>query len=145
MTTPANGQLFVYGTLRSGFQNPAYAYISNYFSLMGSAQVKGRLYDLGAYPAAKPVNEDHFIIGELYHINHPDEFAWAMAQLDDYEGVNIEPGESALYFREETTVYINNETTTAWVYWFAGEITAYPPIESGDILQYIAMKSKNGF
>jgi len=81
MNDQTNGQLFVYGTLRSGFQNPAYSYISRYFTLVGAAKVKGRLYDLGDYPAAIPVEEEHFIVGELYKINHPDELPWALHSL----------------------------------------------------------------
>jgi gamma-glutamylcyclotransferase (GGCT)/AIG2-like uncharacterized protein YtfP len=143
MITETNGRLFVYGTLRSGFQNPAYAYISNYFTLVGPGKVKGRLYDMGTYPAAIPVNEDHFIIGELYQINHPDELAWAMAQLDDYEGLNTEPGETPLYVRKATTVYLEGETTEAWVYWFAGDVSQHKAIDSGDMLQYVQQNNKN--
>lgn len=143
MNDQTNGQLFVYGTLRSGFQNPAYAYISRYFTLAGPAKVKGRLYDLGEYPAAIPVEEDYFIIGELYKINHPDELPWALAQLDDYEGVNAEEGKTPLYTRKETVIYSNDTTTVAWVYWYAGPITNEPPIASGDILEYIQQKNKN--
>ncbi len=142
MSTEANGQLFVYGTLRSGFQHPVYAYISRYFTLVGQGEVKGRLYDLGSYPAAVPVTEDHFIIGELYRINHPDEFAWAIAQLDDYEGVNTEPEEAKLYKRVQTTVYLPDQTTDAWVYWYNGDVSQSPPIDSGDILQYLQQKNK---
>ncbi len=142
MNDQTNGQLFVYGTLRSGFQNPAYSYISRYFTLAGPAKVKGRLYDLGEYPAAIPVNEEHFIVGELYTINHPDELPWALAQLDDYEGLNTEEGKPALYSRQETTVYFNETTTTAWAYWYARPITNEPPVESGDILEYIQRKNK---
>ena len=46
--------LFVYGSLRKGFQSDAYQYISRYFKLCGSAKVKGILFDLGPYPAAVP-------------------------------------------------------------------------------------------
>ena len=45
-------KLFVYGSLRSGFRNPVYEYLTKYFHLMGEAVVKGKLYDLGEYPAA---------------------------------------------------------------------------------------------
>ncbi len=142
MINETNGQLFVYGTLRSGFQSPAYSYISRYFTLIGEAKVKGRLYDLGDYPAAVPVEEDYFIIGELYKINHPDELPWAMAQLDDYEGLNIEPGETALYQRLVTTVYYADQVTLAWAYWFTGDVSQKPVIDSGDLLQYIQQKNK---
>ena len=133
-------QLFVYGSLRSGFNHPAYAYISTHFTLVGSATVKGKLYDLGDYPAAIPSDEDFFITGELYRLKEEQEFSWAIAQIDDYEGINPEPGEAALYRRDLTTVYINHQSTTAWIYWYNNEITGKPLIASGDVLEYLQKK-----
>src|SRR5688572_25708291 len=97
--------LFVYGSLRSGFRSPAYEYISRFFNLLGEAKVRGKLYDMGEYPAAVPCNEDAFIIGELYVIKNEPEFSWAIGQLDDYEGVNVEAGESRLYRRESVEIF----------------------------------------
>lgn len=136
----ANHQLFVYGSLRSGFNHPAYAYISTHFTLVGSAKVKGKLYDLGAYPAALPTDEEYFIMGELYRLKEDMEFSWAIAQVDDYEGVNPEPGETALYIRKMTAVYINNETTNAWIYWYNHDVPGKPLIASGDVLEYLQQK-----
>ncbi len=133
-------QLFVYGSLRSGFNHPAYAYISTHFTLMGSAKVKGKLYDLGEYPAALPTHDEYYIIGELYQLKEEQEFSWAIAQIDDYEGINPEPGEAALYKRELTTVYINGQTTTAWIYWYNNNIEGKPLIASGDVLDYLQQK-----
>ena len=65
MKNPEVYQLFVYGSLRSGFRSPAYEYISRYFDLVAEAKVKGELFDLGTYPAAKPTTKNKFIIGEL--------------------------------------------------------------------------------
>jgi gamma-glutamylcyclotransferase (GGCT)/AIG2-like uncharacterized protein YtfP len=136
-----NQQLFVYGSLRSGFNHPAYAYISTHFELVGSAKVKGKLYDLGSYPAALPTNEEVFILGELYQLKEEMEFSWAIAQVDDYEGVNPEPGETALYIREMTEVYIDNRTTNAWIYWYNNDVTGKPLIASGDVLEYLKQKN----
>jgi gamma-glutamylcyclotransferase (GGCT)/AIG2-like uncharacterized protein YtfP len=136
-------QVFVYGSLRSGFHHPAYEYISRYFTLQGDAKVKGSLYDMGDYPAAIPSeNSPSYIIGELYRINHPDEFTWAIAQLDDYEGVNTEHGEKPLYRREQTTIYTKEGETRAWIYWFNGDTSGKACIESGDVLEYIQQKNK---
>ena len=135
-------QIFVYGSLRSGFHHPAYEYISRYFTLLGNAKVKGSLYDMGEYPAAVPSNGNTFITGELYTIQHDDEFGWAIAQLDDYEGVHPEDGETALYRREQTTVYINDTETPAWIYWFNGDVAGKTLIESGDVLQFMQQKNK---
>lgn len=135
-------QLFVYGSLRSGFHHPAYAYISRYFSLIAEGKAKGKLYDMGEYPAAVPDEQSNsFIVGELYRINNPDEFNWAMAQLDDYEGLNTENNEPALYRREKVTVYIADRTEQAWVYWFNGDVGGKPLVESGDVLQYARQKN----
>jgi gamma-glutamylcyclotransferase (GGCT)/AIG2-like uncharacterized protein YtfP len=133
--------LFVYGSLRSGFNHPAYSYISTHFTLVASARVKGKLYNLGDYPAAIPTEDEHYIMGELYSLKEEQEFSWAIAQIDDYEGVNPEPGEAALYRRALTSVYFNDQTTNAWIYWYNNSIEGYPLIASGDVLEYLQQKN----
>jgi len=140
MKNPEVYHLFVYGSLRSGFRSPAYEYISRYFDLVGSAKVKGKLYDLGEYPAAKPGSDDKFIIGELYRIKNENEFSWAMGQLDDYEGVHVGFDDTQLYCREIAEAYIDDKTIAAWIYWYHGDVTDKPVIESGDVLQYMEQK-----
>jgi len=133
-------QLFVYGSLRSGFKSPAYEYISRFFSFVSDAKVQGRLFDLGTYPAGVPSNDQSFIIGELYTIKHEPEFAWAIGQLDDYEGVTIEPDEVQLYKRELVDVYTDNTVSKAWIYWYSRSVEGRPLIESGDLIQYLEQK-----
>lgn len=140
MTNPGVYQLFVYGSLRSGFRSPVYEYISRFFQFVDEAKVKGKLYDMGNYPAGIPTNDDSFIIGELYKANEENEFSWAIGQLDDYEGVTVEPGEVELYRREMTQVYINDQITSAWIYWFKGDVSGRPLITSGDLIQYLQQK-----
>lgn len=135
-------RVFVYGSLRSGFHHPAFEYISRYFSFVGKAKVKGAIYDAGDYPAAVPATEESFIIGELYQIKNEDEFNWAIAQLDDYEGSNVEEGEQPLFKRELTDVYTDDSTNAkAWVYWYNGDIAGKIIITSGDALQYYQEKN----
>jgi len=133
-------QLFVYGSLRSGFKSPAYEYISRFFSLVSDAKVKGQLFDLGTYPAGVPTNDESFIIGELYTIKNEAEFAWAIGQLDDYEGVTVEPDEVQLYKREVVDVYTDNAVSKAWIYWYTRSTEGKPLIESGDLIQYLQQK-----
>ena len=133
-------QLFVYGSLRSGFHSHAYEYISRFFEFAGDAKVKGRLYDMGSYPAGVPTTENEFIIGELYRIKDPLEFEWAIGQLDDYEGVAVEPDEVQLYRRELTEVLVDNKPDQAWIYWYNGDVSGRTIIESGDMLEYIRNK-----
>ena len=132
--------LFVYGSLRSGFKNPVYEYISRFFQLSGEAKVRGLLYDMGTYPAAVPSEGEHFIIGELYEAKNPSEFSWAIGQLDDYEGVGAEADEVQHYRRELTTCYINGGMIQAWVYWYNGDVAGKPVITSGDVMDYLTQK-----
>ena len=133
-------QLFVYGSLRSGFRSPVYEYISRFFHFVGEAKVKGKLYDLGSYPAGIPTHDESFIVGELYDVNEENEFSWAIGQLDDYEGVNVESDEVKLYRREITEVYINDKITQAWIYWYNGDVSGRSMIESGDLIKYMQEK-----
>jgi gamma-glutamylcyclotransferase (GGCT)/AIG2-like uncharacterized protein YtfP len=135
--------LFVYGSLRQGFNHAAYEYITQYFQLKGNGKAAGILYDLGPYPAAVPSDNTHQIFGELYSIIHADEFDYAIAQLDDYEGVHASYDQKALYERAITTVKMEDGVELrAWIYWYTGDITGKPVVESGDVLAYL--KSKNG-
>lgn len=139
MNNPGVYKLFVYGSLRSGFKSHAYEYISRFFSFDGIGKVKGKLFDMGTYPAAVPA-VDAFIVGELYTIKNDAEFSWAIGQLDDYEGVTAEPGEIQLYRRELADVFIENTKTTAWIFWYTGSVEGKPLIESGDLIQYLQQK-----
>lgn len=135
-------KLFVYGSLRRGFHHPAYEYISKHFTFVSEAKVRGRLYDMGDYPAALPTSEDFFITGELYELKAEGEFEWAIEQLDDYEGLNPAEGEVELYKREVADVFYDNQSTKAWMYWYNGDVAGRPLIPSGDIFDYALYTSK---
>lgn len=134
--------LFVYGSLRSGFNNPAYGYISKYFTLIGEAYVNGKLYQLSDFPVAVPSENDSLIKGELYTIKVPSECSWAFAQLDDYEGVQAEEGEHPLYKRVLTAVFMNDKEEKAWVYWYNGSIENGTRIEESDLLAYLKQRGQ---
>lgn len=140
MTNHASCFIFVYGSLRKGFQSSAYEYISRYFNFFGEATVKGKLFDLGEYPAAIPVLDGAFIKGELYIVKNENEFSWAIAQLDDYEGVFPEPPEQPLYRREIADTFINDAIVPAWIYWYNGDVSGRQEIASGDMMQYLQQK-----
>jgi gamma-glutamylcyclotransferase (GGCT)/AIG2-like uncharacterized protein YtfP len=142
MTTSPTLQLFVYGSLRSGFRNPAYRYLSDYFTLIGEAVVRGKFFDKGPYPVAIPVEGEHYITGELYQANDAEGFEWAIAQLDDYEGLNVEEGESPWYQRRLVTVFKNGQASESWIYWYNGSVEGMPEIEVGDIMKYIQQQNK---
>lgn len=136
--------LFVYGSLRSGFQHPAYQYLKDFFRPLGDGLVKGRFYDKGEYPVAVPTTEEAYLIGELYEANNPESFHWAIAQLDDYEGLNVMPGEAPLYRRELVEVIHNGSSLiNAWIYWYNESTEDLPPIATGDIFIYLQQKNNS--
>ena len=134
--------LFVYGSLRSGFRNPAYQYIADYFELVGEAVVRGKFFDKGEYPVAVPADDDSFITGELYLAKNKESFDWAIAQLDDYEGLNVEPGEKPWYTRQAVEVYIDKQPITSWIYWYNDSVVGMEEIITGDIMKYLQEKNK---
>jgi gamma-glutamylcyclotransferase (GGCT)/AIG2-like uncharacterized protein YtfP len=131
--------LFVYASLRQGFENPFFEYIKNHFDLVGSGYVNGVLYDLGDYPVGVP-HDEYKVVGELYEAKCPEDFDWSIAQLDDYEGLNPEEGEQAPYRRMITTAYCNGQSYASWVYWYTGEINSTTIVESGDVFEYMRRK-----
>lgn len=132
--------LFVYGSLLSGFQHPAYEYVSRYFTLVSPAVTNGNIFDLGEYPGAVQSSPPDLIHGELYKVNHVDEFSFAIKQLDDYEGFLVEHGEVPLFRRESVDVRNGNVITTAWIYWYNREVEGCPLIPGGDALTYWKQK-----
>ena len=130
-------QLFVYGSLRSDVGHTANNLLNDYFTLSAPAKVKGKLYHLGDYPGAVPVEEEAYIVGELYLLNEGHDVNNAFEALDDYEGVHPKAGETPLYRRQLTTVYTRHQTTTAWIYWYNQYVSGKPLIASGDVLQYM--------
>ncbi len=137
----ANLYLFVYGSLRRGFPSPAFQFINPYFQLVANGKVKGKLYDLGEYPAGIPTAEEKYIVGELYKANSEEEFNWAISQLDDYEGVYPDEGEEQEYARAVTTVIADEKEYSSWIYWYKGDTEGKPLIESGNVFEYARRKN----
>ncbi|HRN80609.1 MAG TPA: gamma-glutamylcyclotransferase [Ferruginibacter sp.] len=130
-------RLFVYGSLRSGFQNEAYKYLTAHFTFLGEGKVRGKLYYNGSVPVAKPTDEPVYLTGELYQLNHPEDYSWVFSQLDDYEGLNTMPGEQPAYRREPVRVNLQDRTLITWIYWYNDSVEGMEPIASGDLFEYI--------
>lgn len=77
--------LFVYGTLRRGFNNPWQQILENKGSWLGTATTSGYLFDLGPYPGAIYDPEGDLITGDLYDIQGKTSHS-LLAELDEYEG-----------------------------------------------------------
>jgi gamma-glutamylcyclotransferase (GGCT)/AIG2-like uncharacterized protein YtfP len=104
--------LFVYGTLRSGFENRYARLLRSEAGFVGRATVRGSIYRIGHYAAYKgdPDGEVH---GELYRLQNPE---MTLRVLDEYEGQDF----------ERITV------GTCWLYRYLPEPSVESRISSGD-------------
>jgi gamma-glutamylcyclotransferase (GGCT)/AIG2-like uncharacterized protein YtfP len=118
--------LFVYGTLMRGFG--LHRLLDGRARLVGRGAIGGRLFDLGAYPAAVP-DPDGRIRGEVYALADPA--LWRV--LDSAEGPQ--------YHRGEVSVLMDDGgQRTASVYWFRGPLRGVP-ISGGDYRAHLPARS----
>ena len=133
--------LFVYGTLRKGFELPVQKRISSDIEWLGTSEIRGKLYDIGDYPAALPAakNEKSVIKGEVIKINDPEK---VMRVIDRYEGYNPKKLARSEYYREkEKMVLEDGKKIEAWVYWYNFPVEGKKRIRHKDYLNYLKKKS----
>ncbi|HWH63880.1 MAG TPA: gamma-glutamylcyclotransferase family protein [Ginsengibacter sp.] len=119
MNKVLSNYLFIYSSLRKGFHNASYNYITRYFSFVSMAKVRGVEKNINGKLFGTPGGSDSYINGELYKLNDEHDFSFVLGQLDDYEGLDVEEGEVPMYRRELTSVYKDDgEVTNAWIYWY---------------------------
>lgn len=105
-------RIFVYGTLRSEFDNRYARLLRKEGTLVGRASVRGSIYRVRHFPAFRPEPEGE-VQGELYRLNDP---AATLKALDEYEGPEFE------------RVIVND----AWIYQFKEQLPERSRILSGD-------------
>ena len=104
--------LFVYGTLRSEFDNRYAVLLRSEAELVGRATVHGSIFRVEHYPAWKPEPPGE-VHGELYRLTDP---AVTLEALDEYEGTDFE------------RVAVNG----AWIYRYKKDSPESARIASGD-------------
>src|SRR5206468_137962 len=104
--------LFIYGTLLPGHVPPEMAATCRRLRHVGPATARGRLYDLGPYPAAI-LDDGHLMHGELVEVDHPQ--TWR--ELDQYEGCPRPGDGSGLFQRVRTTAVLQSGgVVDCWIY-----------------------------
>ena len=88
-------ELFVYGTLMSGFSRSRKLLHSRF---IGVAYTKGLLYDLGGFPGL--VKGEGRVFGELYDVNEQ-----TLEVLDMIEGYEPSDLKNSLYVRKRVFTY----------------------------------------
>ena len=100
--------LFVYGTLRSTYDNPMAQLLRQNARLIGHGYVPGRLFDLGWYPGATYEPDSPFRVwGDVFALTN----STILTQLDDYEGITHHTGDE--YARIDVPVQLIDNQTSA--------------------------------
>ena len=129
--------LFVFGTLLSGYDHPMARRLAREAELLGPGRCCGRLYLVGHYPGMvlsdDPADQ---VFGELYRLREPRQL---LRVLDDYEGCGEGSAEPTEFVRRLHAVTLDGDaseaTMEAWVYLFNRPVEHLPRIVSGRFLQ----------
>jgi gamma-glutamylcyclotransferase (GGCT)/AIG2-like uncharacterized protein YtfP len=126
----ANMNLFVYGTLLSCTGHPMGARLAREARLLGPATIKGRLFDLGRYPALIEAGpRDGLVHGEVYVLRSPPA---TLRWLDAYEGVTNPPKANCEYERVLRPVHLSaGGEVKAAVYLYRRDISRARYLENG--------------
>jgi gamma-glutamylcyclotransferase (GGCT)/AIG2-like uncharacterized protein YtfP len=134
MIATESPHVFVYGTLMASatgtLGRDMRLRLRREARLIGPATIRGRLYDLGRYPAFVASSEPADIVyGELLELT---DAAVSLPWLDAYEGV--ERGTQAIgeYLRVRVTAALaSGDTQDSWVYEFNRPVVGLPRVRSG--------------
>lgn len=122
--------LFVYGTLMSGGKSPYARLLQRRARFVGEGSTSGRLYHLGAFPAAVfDESSKGKVFGEVYRLKGKV----LLLALDRYEGCHEQGGGRESLFRRTIIEarFATGSLVRAWAYSFIGNVHGRPVISSG--------------
>ena len=122
--------LFVYGLLKSTFENEAAQLVRSHCELIGEGSFRGYLYDLGEYPGVIYDESSPYIVhGEVFKIiQNKDEL---IQILDEFEGVGDQFEQPNEYRKEIIPVQTKAGIIQAVCYIYNLDPDGFALIESG--------------
>jgi gamma-glutamylcyclotransferase (GGCT)/AIG2-like uncharacterized protein YtfP len=123
-----NDKLFVYGTLLDE-DNKYGVYLRDNSKFFSTGRLKGRLYDIGEYPAAVLVpNGEEYFHGIILQMDEPEAI---LALIDMYEGFGEEQPQPNEFVRVLTEADTDTDAIACWIYLYNLPTHNLPLIESG--------------
>jgi gamma-glutamylcyclotransferase (GGCT)/AIG2-like uncharacterized protein YtfP len=122
--------LFVYGSLRPGFNGETAAWLASVAQLVGAASASGVLYRIDYYPGFVP-GPDGIVTGELFRLPDADAI---LSVLDEHEECATHFPAPHEFRRERIRVGSAAGPADAWTYVYARDVTGLERIASGDFL-----------
>jgi gamma-glutamylcyclotransferase (GGCT)/AIG2-like uncharacterized protein YtfP len=129
--------LFVYGTLLPGLIPEHLRETVEPLRRVGAGRLRGRLYDLGPFPAAIPdAAAPTLIVGQVLELP-PDPAV--LQQLDRYEAYVPDDREKSPFVRGRHVVTsADGRETACWVYAYNRDPGEAALIEHGDYVRWLA-------
>jgi gamma-glutamylcyclotransferase (GGCT)/AIG2-like uncharacterized protein YtfP len=122
--------LFSYGTLLPDHAPREIAPMVRRFRRIGQGYVRGRLYDLGDYPAAVLARSGPLIRGLVFELPDDPE---VLERLDKYEEFDRSHPERSLFIRTRRLIRMQDGTKVAcWIYVYNRTLQIASPVPSGD-------------
>lgn len=110
--------IFVYGTLKQGWNNHVCIEGQKYLGVAETNMANYQMYSLGGFPGVVKDGDKH-IIGELYEVDDAH-----FARCDRLEG------HPSFYRREQIQVLdIDDNIYIPWIYIYQGDVSRCEPIE----------------
>lgn len=122
--------LFVYGTLRPGFDGPMARWLRGVAHHVGPGWIEGSLYRIADYPGLVSGGPGR-VRGDLFML--PDAQA-LLGRLDAYEECGPAFAAPQEYRRVRRMIDTLGAPVEAWVYLYGREVTNYMRIDGGDFL-----------
>lgn len=134
--------VFVYGTLRAGEVNDISEAAARHDiaepEWLGTATIRGRLFDFGAYPGLVVDGDGVDVKGDIYAIDDA-----LVAVLDEIEAVY--PGVEGLFLAREVTLDVDGEPLACRYYPVtANAVKGLQEIVSGDWVVYRGIRDHHG-
>jgi gamma-glutamylcyclotransferase (GGCT)/AIG2-like uncharacterized protein YtfP len=135
--------LFVYGTLRSGFDLKLKSRVKTNLQYVGRGKVAASMYDIGKYPGAIQNKTGGEIIGDVFLLNDPPR---VLKILDKYEGISKKAAAHDEFIRQKKQIQLRSgKKLNAWVYWYNQSVEGKLRIKYKDYLNYIKKKAASKF
>jgi gamma-glutamylcyclotransferase (GGCT)/AIG2-like uncharacterized protein YtfP len=124
--------IFVYGTLREGRLEHILPEIKRFVTYSDKGYVKGRLFDVGDFPGARPARLDNKkVYGQLIEIK-PEHESDVFRELDEYEEYNPANPDNSLFVRKKVNVFTKEgKNVNAWIYWYNHKVNNLKEITDG--------------
>jgi gamma-glutamylcyclotransferase (GGCT)/AIG2-like uncharacterized protein YtfP len=130
--------LFVYGTLRRGYDLQLKTRVAGNLRYIGQGIIGASLYDLGRYPGAVPDSKGDEVIGDVFLL---EDSLRALSILDKYEGIGDRESDGEFIRRKHRVRLRSGKRVHAWVYWYSQDTAGKVKIRHKDYLNYLKNKS----